>query len=116
MPAKTNGAEFLRFYDDPKYWPENSGVYHEDEIFRVNGEAVEDDFDMSTVAATAVVEIEGGIVLDSPLYKKKAEPSLEAYFLRWKKEQTTVSLVVECPKDKVDAIKNAVRAAGGKAL
>lgn len=116
MPTKTNGAEFLRFYDDPKYWPENSGVYHEDEIFRVDGEAVVDDFDMSKVAATAVIEIEGGAVLDSPLYENKTEPSLEAYFRRWKKEQNTVSLVIECPKNKVDAIKKAVRAGGGKVL
>jgi len=42
------------------------------------------------------------------------EPSFEAYFKRWKKAQTTAIFVVECDLEKLDAVKQAIAAAGGK--
>lgn len=116
MAVKTTGAEFKRFYSDEKYWPEKSDTYHDDEIFRVNGDQVDDDFDMTKVPDNASIEIEGGIVMNSPLYKQGKEPSVEAYFKRWKKEQTVTTIAVECDVSKLKAIKAAVRAAGGKVL
>jgi len=41
-------------------------------------------------------------------------PSLETYFRRWRKKQTTTFLTVECDHTKLEAVKAAIKAAGGK--
>lgn len=116
MAVKTNGAEFKRFYGDKKYWPDGSDTYHDDIVFVVNGEELGEDQDPGKVADTDTITFEGGGVYNSQLYKEGAEPTVDAYFRRWKKEQTTVSIVIECDISKVDAIKVAVKAAGGKVV
>lgn len=117
MGVKVSGAEFKRFYNDQKYWPPApADTYHDDVVFMVNGDLLPDDKDPGSVADTDVVAIEGGAVYHSPFYKDGREPSIEAYFRRWKKEQTTTSLVVECDLSKIEAIKAAIKAAGGKVL
>ena len=61
--------------------------------------------------ASPALTVAGGIV-----YLKGLEegPSLEAYFKRWRKRQTTTVLVVEVPHEAADAVRAAVAAAGGK--
>jgi hypothetical protein len=113
---KVAGAEFKAFYNDPLYWPEKSDVYYDDVVFVVNGDPLSDEKDPGQVADTDIVEFSGGVVMNSPHYKSGREPSLDQYFRRWQKEQTTVRLVVECSRGGVDAIKAAVVAAGGKVL
>ena len=85
MATKTTGVEFKRFYSDIKYWPEKGDTYHEDVAYKVNGQDLPDDQDPGNVADGDEVTIEGGIVMNSPLYKEGSEPSVEAYFKRWKK-------------------------------
>jgi hypothetical protein len=109
MKVKTTGAEFKRFYNDEQYWPPKSDTYHEDEVFLVNGEEVHADFDMAQVDDADSVEIEGGVVMESPFYKEGREPSLKDYFRRWKKEQTIASFVVECDVSQVEAVKKVVK-------
>lgn len=109
MTVKTFGVEFKRFYSDQKYWPDKGDTYHDDVIYRVNGEEVDGDFDMTKVEDTASIEIEGGIVMNSPFYSKDNEPSLETYFRRWKKEQTTAYFLVECDVSQVEGAKKAVK-------
>lgn len=110
MTTNTNGAEFKRFYNDSTFWPDNA--WHEDVGFYVDGELIGDDFDMNTVADTAKVGIDGGIVLGLP----KGEPSVESYFKRWRKEQTLKTLVVEVDLAKLDDVLAAIKAAGGKVV
>ncbi len=111
MTAKTTGAEFKRFYNDPELWP--TDTYCEDEVVTVDGATVpEYEFDYTTVQDAAIVTVAGGIV-QGPQFDGN-EPSFEAYFKRWKKKQTTATLIVECQLDKVDAVKAAIKAAGGK--
>ena len=113
MAVTTNGAEFKRFYSDKEFWPDDEGhTWHEDVLFKVDGEPVPDDFDMSNVADTAKVSMEDGIVF-SPKFEGN-EPSFETYFKRWRKQQTSTTLVVEVDLAKLDAVKAAIRAAGGK--
>lgn len=109
MVAKTNGAEFKRFYQDPEFWPD--GAFHEDVIFKVDGETQEDGIDVQTLRDASVVTIEGGIVLG---VFNDNEPSVEAYFKRWKKQQTLTSFLVECDVSKLEAVKAAITAAGGR--
>lgn len=111
MAVKTTGAEFKRFYDDKAFWPE--GTWHEDEIMTVDGEEQDDGFDVDDLRNESVVRIEGGIVF-GPQFDDQNEPSFEGYFKRWRKLQTTATFVVTCDIAKVEAVKSAVKAAGGK--
>lgn len=111
MSIKTTGAEWKHFYKDPTFWPE--GVWHEDEVITVNGEQVDEyDFSHEDVGDEDRMTIDGGYV--AGLMGKAEPPSLEAYFKRWRKLQRTAFGAVDCPKDKVEAVKASIIAAGGK--
>lgn len=113
MPVKTTGAEFKRFYNAPEFWPDADGdVWHEDVVIRIDGVEHVDGIDVETLRDDARIEIEGGIVF-GPMFKGN-EPSLETYFKRWRKKQTTVVLLVECDAPKLNAVKAAIKAAGGR--
>lgn len=114
MATKTSGTEFKRFYKDSQYWPKDT--YHEDVVFRINGDELPDDKDPGEVLDTDVVSIEGGIVMYSPLYNEGSEPSVEAYFRHWKRQQTSTAFVVECDITKLKAVEAAIKAAGGRVL
>lgn len=58
------------------------------------------------------MKIAGGVVLGLP-DRDGNEPSFEAHFKKWRRVQNTVSFVVECDKANLDALKVAIRAAGG---
>lgn len=110
MTTKTTGAEFKRFYNDPKCWPQDKGdTWHEDEVVLSNGEPIEEYDD---IPDNAIVSVDGGIVF-GPQWDGN-EPSFETFFKRWRKQQDTVTIVVDAPKDKADAIKAAIKAAGGR--
>jgi hypothetical protein len=122
MATKTTGAEFKRFYIDPKYWPPEASqassednVWHEDATILVNGEETGPTTDLMAMPDSADVRIEGGIVL-GPRWKNDDEPSFETYFKRWRKEQATKSFVVECDDSKLEAVLAAIKAAGGKVV
>ncbi len=108
---KTSGAEFKRFYNDDKTWPEDS--WHEGEWIVVNGEEWDFMKEIDEIPDVAVVKLSGGVVRDLP---DGTEPSLEAYFKRWKKRQTSMTIVVECDVSKLKDVKAAIKAAGGKVL
>lgn len=111
MSAKTTGAQFKRFYDDPNWWAADGSVWHEDADILVDGTAVGADFDPSQVPDSAVISISGGAV-----FGVEGEPSLEAFFKRWLRKQETVVLVVEVTTSTADAVRAAIQAAGGKVL
>lgn len=109
MAVKMTGAEWNRFYADAEAWPD--GAWHEDEEVTVDGKAPPEDFDFSSVPDAAMLTVAGGVV-----YLKELEegPSLEAHFKRWRKRQTTTTLVVDVPHETADAVRAAIAAAGGK--
>ena len=109
MTVKTTGAEFKRFYFDDAYWPD--GTWHEDEEIEVDGLPISEDLAIEDVPDTASMRIAGGVVMG---LADGSGPSVESYFKKWRKAQSTVSLLVECDKDKEDAVRSAVRAAGGR--
>jgi hypothetical protein len=111
MTTKTTGAEFKRFYADEIYWPKDDGnTWHEEETVLVNGEVHENDYE--TIPDDALVTIEGGIVF-GPKWDEN-EPSFELYFKRWRKQQTTTTLVVEIDRSKEEYLRMAIKAGGGK--
>lgn len=111
MTTKTTGVEWKRFYGDKTAWPE--GTWHEDEELTVDGEAWTWDHDMMTIADGAVLTVAGGIV-----YLNEGDtdgPSVETHFKRWRKAQSTVVFVCEAPRELEEAVRAAIKAAGGKA-
>ena len=104
---------FKRFYSDDKYWPQDNGnTWHDDETLTVNGVVLEDGFDTDAIPDDAEIKIEGGIVF-GPQWDGN-EPSFEAYFKRWRKQQNTTSFLVECDLAQLEVVKAAVKAAGGR--
>jgi hypothetical protein len=109
MATKTTGAEFKAFYEDKTFWPED--VWHEDEEVTIEGAATPEDFDLSSVPDAAKLVLANGYVTNED---GDDLGSFEGYFRKWRKKQTTSFLAVEVPHEKVDAVKAAVIAAGGR--
>lgn len=107
---KTNGIEFKKFYNDSAVWPDD--VWHEDEEILVNG-TDPGDMGYENIPDGAEVRISGGGIFGLPNDK---EISFEGYFRSWKKSQNTRSFLVECDVSKLEEIKAAIKAAGGKVL
>ena len=111
MAIKMTGAEFWHFYNDDTFWPE--GAWHDDTVVRVNGETV-DDYTSESMPGNAPVVIEGGVIFLEADGDKNV--TFESHFRKWRKAQDTVSFVVECPTAMVDAVRAAIKAAGGKVI
>lgn len=108
---KTTGAEWKTFNADNVYWGE---FYMEDEMVTVNGEPVDEHtLDVDTLADSDKLTVDGGWVADQTPGSDK-EYNLETFFRRWQKQQSTAFLAVEVPKEKVDAVREAIVAAGGR--
>lgn len=110
MARKTSGKELKAFYADDSFWKE--GVWHEDEEILVNGQSVED-LEIGGLKDTDEISITGGYVF-GPDWERSNGPTFESFFRRWKKRQTTTTFVVQCDLSQADAIKAAIRAAGGR--
>ena len=112
---KCTGKEFKAFFNDAVFWhpgdDENERTYMDDVIVSINGDEF-DDWLESDISDNCKVEIISGVVLHCA--KGSEEQSLNAYFKRWKKEQTSMTFIVECDKSKYDAVVAAIKAAGGK--
>ena len=112
MTVKATGAEVKSFYTDEKFWPK--GVIHEDEVITIDGIAADEgsvDLEQD-LSDTCIVEITDGYVTNETYDKDLG--SFEAYFKKWRKQQDTAFLSVSVPKDKLDAVLSAIKAAGGK--
>lgn len=99
MAVKTTGLEIKQFFEDKEYWSESGSpdrhTWYDDAVFTVEGETIED---ITAVADTAIVKLEGGVVFGAVV--GAAEPSLESYFKRWRKAQSNVTLVVTVEKSR----------------
>lgn len=114
MSVKTHGAEYKKFLDDPIFWPE--AAWMEDETLTVDGVEVDPcDFDPLLVGDTVAITIQGGCVyLDNNGLLLDKSVSLETHFKRWRKTQDVTRILVEITQDKAQALKDAIKTAGGK--
>lgn len=109
--VKIIGREWNKFYADESAWPESA--WHEDAQITVDGELVDDEFDLSAVPDTSMLTVSGGIVfLDGSV----EDISLETHFKRWRKRQTTTVVLVEIPKVDVAEMKSVISKAGWKII
>lgn len=107
--VKTTGAEWNKFYNDPQIWGKEQ--WHDEVIITVDGVEVED---YEALPDTAKVTIKGGYVVLSGDFPTEHSPSMETYFRNWKKAQTSIFIVVECPRENYEAVTTAIKSAGGK--
>ena len=106
---KMSGAEWNKFYKDQEIW--GNGQWHDDTVITVDGVQVEE---YEELPDAANVTISGGVVILSGIDPDENSPSMETYFRRWKKNQTTIFLTVECPREKYESVTTAIKFAGGK--
>lgn len=122
MAVKCTGAEFLQFYNDKAWWfseedgnlkPGEEHTYWEDATILVNGKSTDEyEFDYEAgIKPTDTISVVGGCVMGKVV--GKPDPSVESYFKRWRNAQQNTMVVIDCPKDKLDAILEAVKVAGG---
>lgn len=112
------GAELKAFYNDDKFWLKaddprgEDGAWHEEVILSVNDEEQGEDFSIQY----DLQDDDRVLILDGVVFFRDPETegcSFETFFKRWRKKQSTVYLSVSVPKDKVDAVRAAIKAAGG---
>lgn len=111
MSVKTTGSLFKKFYADATVWLE--GYYHDDTVITVDGKLDEGYVDLSEVKDAAVIVVSSGWIIDGD---GAAVVDFGTALKRWLKKQDTVSLIVECDASQVEAVKAAIKAAGGKVL
>jgi hypothetical protein len=110
---QTTGAEWKKFIADDAFWEDK---WLEEWVLEIDGKTYSsdnDDIDLTQVSGKAKITIQYGCIVDG---KGSSVLDLKKFFTKWKKEQTTVHLVIEAPKDKLNAIKKAVKTAGGKVV
>lgn len=117
MATKTTGAELRAFYNDEAYWSStpnasSEDVWHEEVVLKVNGIEQPDDFSINEDLKDVdrVVIVDGSVLSKSDDFKNC---SFESFFKAWRKQQTTAHLAVSVPKEKLEAVRAAILAAGG---
>lgn len=113
MKITVTGAEWKRFYEDSEIWKD--GSFHDDVSGVIDGKTVGSDdldFDLSAIADSAVItEIDGVYFPDGDTVDGT---SLATVFKKWRKAQTTATIIIECHISKKDAVEAAIIAAGGR--
>lgn len=108
--TKCTGAEFKAFYDDNAVWVhDGEELWVEGFVIAVNGEETEEM--PEDMADSDEVAILGGFVMSA---NGNVDLDMSVVFRNWRKKQTTAFLNVQVPKDKLEAVKAAIVAAGGK--
>jgi hypothetical protein len=112
---KTTGAQFKRFYGDKSFWPDppsgpdgkRDALWHEDETITVDGVECNLDYELSAVPENSIVTISGGAMYGGS-WEHGEGPSFEAYFRKWKKQDSMVSIVLTVPKEHEATVRKAL--------
>jgi hypothetical protein len=108
MAMKTTGKELTAFLADDSYWPET--IWHEEVVLQVAGVEKDSDY-LVNIKDDESVTITGGYIQSTGV--SEVDCLFESYLKKWRKQQNTVFLAVSVPKDKLEAVKSAIKAAGG---
>jgi len=109
MPIRTTGKQIKDFYNDGAFWPRDGCVTLEEELVSVNGIET-DDLDTSQLKDDDVVILIGGSV---DLGFREGRLPLLTYFRRWVKTQNTITIIVEADASIAEAVRLAIKRAGG---
>lgn len=109
---KTTGAIWNRFYADKAAWPE--GAYHDDTLLAINGKD-DPDGELEKLPLDATVEIRCGYVI----FPDGTDSDLGEHFTKWLEEQSGTGVAMgsfRASKDKLQAVRLAILAAGGELI
>lgn len=110
MATKTNGKELKEFWaSEEPWWPK--GGYVNDDYYIVNGVESGEDFELSGAEDTDQITIMSGAIFSEG---DEDDKDLQATFKKWRKSLTRVSVLIEVPRDQVEALSAAVKSIGGK--
>jgi hypothetical protein len=120
MAVTLTGKEFKAFYEDPQVWKDPSSYVDEMQIF-VDGKIFDGQRDDGQYVEGHVEDIHdhAQVKVEYGTFCANADAEGEdvcTTIRRWKKAQTTRTLLVEVDVAKLDAFKAAIKAAGGKVL
>lgn len=112
MALKTNGKELKAFLADNSVWPDSAddNIFYEELTLKVDG-VEHDSCYLEKMADDDAVTITSGYVTSVGL--SQVDCTFQDYLKKWRKQQNTVFMSISVPKDKVEAIKEAIKAAGG---
>lgn len=122
MSVKTTGFEFKTFYNDNEYWNKlldaddkvNGEVYHDEMQLEVNGVQCDESFSIEDeLKDEDAVVIRSGFIVST---SREMPLSMESFFKAWRKEVDTAYVLIKVPKAKLEAVKVAVKEAGGKVV
>lgn len=107
----TNGKTYKQFYSDQDFWiPE---AWHEGELLLVDGQDW-GDRDIESIPDDAIVSISGGIVsCEDPGWGKEGL-SMDELFRVWRNDDTHKSVLVNIPRDRLEAFEAYVKSIGGQ--
>lgn len=106
---KTTGAEWNKFYNDPKIW--GDGAWHEDETMVIDDIPIDDDTNLEKLPDSSIIKLSGGVVFHPA---KEDGQSLESLFKKWRKSQSVSVFLVEVASTDTDKIKEIIKKEGGK--
>ncbi len=106
------GAEFKDFYADSAIW--STDAYHDDTVIYVNGVQDDGTRDLAEIADDDVVTVEDGGVIMYPTHNGGEEvKDFCSVLKKWLKMRTTTTFLVTVDKQKMEAVKAAIKQAGG---
>lgn len=102
---KVKGALWKQFYNDEVFW---AGHYHDDVLITFDGEEQED---YDNPADDAEVKIESGYVYkeeDGIQLRHTHDVTLVSFFRKWKKIQSTETLVITVEKQYAEQLRHQI--------
>ncbi len=120
MAVTLTGKELKAFYEDPIVWKDPSSYVDEMQVL-VDGQVFDGQRDTGEYVEGNVEDIpdQAQVKVEYGTFCANADSEGEdicTTIRRWKKAQTTRTLLVEVDATKLDALKAAIKAAGGKVL
>ncbi|GLF57956.1 hypothetical protein VNPA152081_18120 [Pseudomonas aeruginosa] len=106
MSIKTTGLELKAFWSDESVWPADS--YVDGVHLKVNGQD-DNSEDIEALNDADQVVLEDGYFCDA----NDEGENLLTVFKRWRKKQNTSYISASCPKELEEAVRAAIKAAGG---
>ncbi len=117
MPVSLSGRDFKAFYNDQEVWSGDGAYLDEMQLFvdevLYNGQHAGGDYvdgDVEKIPDEAKVRLDYGSFFKTG----DSDPAdLVSVVRRWLKKRDSVTLIVSAPQAKLEAIRAAIKAAGG---
>ena len=108
MTVKMTGAQFKAFLA-AEWGPD---AYWEETEITVNGEPMPDDCDDAFVKDADTITITGGVIYQDQVHNPQSCINAEPFARKWLKAQSTVTLMVEVPREHADWFAKSFQATG----